>query len=232
MKGDDSDIKRFNVWCASLGKASKAQGKGDERNERNEFEGTLKVRVFRSEDPGLGCGLLATQPIAAGEVVSVPVGCVLTLPAAARSVVGQALLRRLEGQGRVSAQALMYLVMIHGRHEASSAWHEYLRQIPWRHGDPLWWAPGERRQRLAGTQLLHDADRHEAQLRAVHGALFPALSREMPHLFPEETWKTQEEKKEQERARKRARPGALWLRGLLLGALRPGLPVLLAARLA
>ncbi|CAK8988901.1 Actin-histidine N-methyltransferase (Endothelial differentiation inhibitory protein D10) (Protein-L-histidine N-tele-methyltransferase) (SET domain-containing protein 3) [Durusdinium trenchii] len=140
-----------------------------------------------------GFGLETTAALKAGEVaLSIPLDLCLTLAASARSRIGQHLLASdtVRGQ-RISAQALMYVVMIDGWHDPSSKWHAYLRQIPSRHGDPLWWTMPQREERLAGTQLLYEVQRHERQLEAVYASLFPALSQEQPEIFPKErfTWK-------------------------------------------
>eukprot|EP00438_Fugacium_kawagutii_P028669 Skav214047 [mRNA] locus=scaffold2017:330466:335429:+ [translate_table: standard] len=144
-----------------------------------------KVQVSTT---AFGLGLSATKDVEAEEVaVSIPLGLVLTVAQAARSTIGRELLRRKTTSNvRVSAQALMYVVMIHGWHDASSKWHPYLRQMPSKHGDPMCWTAEERQKRLRGTQLLHEVERHEAQLRSVYSSLFPALSQELPEMFPGE----------------------------------------------
>lgn len=138
----------------------------------------------------MGFGLRATAALEANEVAaSIPVHLLLTVAASVRSAVGQLLLRsKTAEKQRVSAQALMYVVMIHGWHDPSSQWHEYLRQIPSIHHDPLWWTPEERERRLKGTQLLYEVHRHEMQLESVYNSLFPELSNELPQDFPPELY--------------------------------------------
>eukprot|EP00435_Cladocopium_sp_Y103_P037154 s2498_g9.t2 len=160
-------VRRFEDWC----------------NEHNCV--MEKVQVAST---AFGFGLRATKDVEPSEVaLAIPLDLVLTIPVAARS--SQALLRsETTREQRVSAQALMYVVMIHGWHDVTSKWHPYLRQIPSKHQDPLCWTQRERQGRLKGTQLLHEVQRHEAQLRSVHESIFPALSQELPEIFPEERY--------------------------------------------
>lgn len=162
-------VRRFEDWC----------------NEHNCV--MEKVQVAST---AFGLGLRATKDVEPNEVaLAIPLDLVLTVPVAARSIAGQALLRsETTREQPVSAQALMYVVMIHGWHDATSKWHPYLRQIPSKHQDPLCWTQRERQARLKGTQLLHEVERHEALLRLVHQSIFPALSQELPEMFPEERY--------------------------------------------
>eukprot|EP00439_Symbiodinium_sp_Y106_P057382 s3182_g8.t1 len=144
-----------------------------------------RVRIEQSSS-GLGLGLRAAEDIKAGEIaLSVPVDALFTVAAAAETEIGQAVLSSAARRNRrVSAQALMYIVMLDGWHNPASKWHSYLRLIPATHNDPLWWTDSERQERLEGTQLFHEASRHMAQLRDVYDSLFPALSQELPNVFP------------------------------------------------
>ena len=138
----------------------------------------------------MGFGLHAIAALEPNEVAaSIPVHLLLTVAASVRSGVGQLLLRsETAKKQRVSAQALMYVMMIHGWHDPSSQWHEYLRQIPSIHHDPLWWTAEDRERRLKGTQLLYEVQRHEMQLESVYNSLFPELSNERPKDFPSELY--------------------------------------------
>ena len=144
-----------------------------------------RVRIEQSSS-GLGLGLRAAEDIKGGEIaLSVPVDALFTVAAAAETEIGQAVLSSAARRNRrVSAQALMYIVMLDGWHNPASKWHSYLRLIPATHNDPLWWTDSERQERLEGTQLFHEASRHMAQLRDVYDSLFPALSQELPNVFP------------------------------------------------
>ena len=162
-------IEAFRTWC------------------REQACDMSRVRVDRTSS---GLGLVAEQDIGAGEVgLSVPLEALLTVSAAAKTDIGQAALNSATTrQGRLSSQALMYLVMVDGWHDPASKWHSYLRLIPTRHHDPLWWTDQERQERLEGTQLFHEAHRHMSQLRDVYDSLFPALSQELPAFFPVERY--------------------------------------------
>lgn len=162
-------VRDFFGWCAALG--------ADVRH--------LDLR----RDAERGLGLYTTRAIQAGDAaVSAPTEVLLTVPRAVRSEVGRAALQSRALQGcPVSAQAVMYLVMIDGRARADSFWHPWLRLLPTAYSDPLWWRPEERAS-LAGTQAAHEAARHEAQLRDVYDGLFPALSEELPETFPRERY--------------------------------------------
>merc|ERR1719330_2050281 len=102
----DGDWERrlagFTAWCSKLG--------GSMSN----------IRLDSSA--GRGLGVFTDTIIAANEVaLAIPLTAVLTVACAVRSDVGQAALgsKVLQGE-RVSAQALMYLVMIDGRERAES----------------------------------------------------------------------------------------------------------------
>lgn len=172
QKGEDEalqgKIDRFCAWCRDIGIDLK------------------KVRIVQTAECGLG--VLAREAIGADEpALAIPWEAVLTVASVVRSPLGQAVLssKAVEG-GKVSAQALMYIAMIDGLARPESRWHAWLDLLPKEHADPLWWSAEERGRLLAGTQLLHDAARHEEQLREVYGGLFPALSQEQPSLFPSE----------------------------------------------
>ncbi|CAE7353072.1 SETD3 [Symbiodinium sp. KB8] len=153
-------------------------------------EQSCEMSRVRIEQTSSGLGLLAAQDIKAGEIgLSVPIDALLTVAAAAKTEIGQTVLSSAAARNRgVSAQALMYIVMLDGWHNPASRWHSYLRLIPATHNDPLWWTDSERQERLAGTQLFHEAARHMAQLRDVYDSLFPALSQQLPSVFPAERY--------------------------------------------
>mmetsp|Transcript_79225 Transcript_79225/g.222269 ORF Transcript_79225/g.222269 Transcript_79225/m.222269 type:complete len:525 (-) Transcript_79225:114-1688(-) len=167
--GDDAALlEKFSAWCVVQG---------------IDLSG---CRLERTPDRGLS--VIATRAIHDGHAaLAVPLAATLTVAAVARSAVGRATLGSSAlGGERVSAQALMYIVMIDGRARPESLWHPWLALLPCAYSDPLWWTAEERRRLLEGTQLAHDAARHEAQLRDVYDGLFPALSRELPEVFPAE----------------------------------------------
>ena len=111
--------------------------------------------------------------------MSIPMATLLTVANAAQSEIGQAVLNSATTRGhRVSAQALMYIVMLDAWHNPSSEWHTYVRLMPATHNDPLWWTEEERQELLQGTQLFHEAQRHMTQLREVYDSIFPELSQE------------------------------------------------------
>ena len=163
----DGGPNNFEAWCRRRGCCME------------------KIKITKTS--ALGFGIETKSAVEADEVaLSIPVDLLLTVAAAARSQVGKSLLKSQTTQGqRVSTQALLYVVMINGLHDPSSPWHEYLRLIPEVHGDPLWWTPESCQEWLQGTQLLHEVQRHLDQLSAVYDSLFPALSEELPLVFPE-----------------------------------------------
>eukprot|EP00929_Paragymnodinium_shiwhaense_P058731 TRINITY_DN29426_c0_g1_i3.p1 TRINITY_DN29426_c0_g1~~TRINITY_DN29426_c0_g1_i3.p1 ORF type:complete len:517 (+),score=134.51 TRINITY_DN29426_c0_g1_i3:166-1716(+) len=141
--------------------------------------------------PGCGLRLLASKPISGEEpAVTVPLSALLTVAAAVRSEIGQALLasKTAAALGKVSARSIVYCVMIDAKASEKSRWHAHCRAFPSEYGDPLWWTKEERETLLAGTQLAYDTVTHESHLRALHTFLFPALSDELPHLFPRERY--------------------------------------------
>lgn len=163
-------IEFFSSWCRGIG------------------IDMARLRICSTVDRGL-C-VIATESIAANEIaLCIPLDAVLTVAGVARSELGQQVLEsKALGGNAVSAQALMYMAMIDGRARSESHWHPYLNLIPAEHSDPLWWSAAERERLLSGTQLLHDAARHEEQLREVYASLFPALSQELPSWFPAERY--------------------------------------------
>lgn len=143
-----------------------------------------KLRLETSS--GRGLGVFTDAAIGADEVaLTIPLEAVLTVSRAVRSDVGQAVLGSQVFHGeRISSQALIYLVMIDGRERAESCWHPWLQLLPATFSDPLWWERCERDRLLAGTQLAFEAARHESILQDVYSGLFPALSDELPGVFP------------------------------------------------
>eukprot|EP00927_Polykrikos_kofoidii_P080108 TRINITY_DN76992_c0_g1_i1.p1 TRINITY_DN76992_c0_g1~~TRINITY_DN76992_c0_g1_i1.p1 ORF type:complete len:505 (+),score=72.50 TRINITY_DN76992_c0_g1_i1:108-1622(+) len=159
-------LELFTAWC------------------RNVPIDLSKIRFEQTADRGLS--VVATVAIAADEpTLSVPIRAVFSVATAVRSKIGQAVLSSQTAGGKpVSARAIMMVAMIDGRARSDSFWHAFFNVMPERYEDPLWWAPETREQLLVGTQLLHDAARHERVLRQTYDEFFPALTLENPELFP------------------------------------------------
>eukprot|EP00667_Euglena_gracilis_P003803 EG_transcript_3815 len=101
-----------------------------------------------------GLGIVAHKPLPAGALLlTVPRPAILTVPAAMATPVGAAVLR-CRG---VPARACLYGLLVRERFgplPAVSRWGPYIRSLPARYGDPLWFSAAELAA-LQGTNIVH-----------------------------------------------------------------------------
>ena len=131
----------------------------------------------------------ATADIPAGTtLLSLPYAKALNELYAAGTPVGKAAASLVATHpDRLSGRNILYLVMIaeaaETDNQSAAPFGPYLRSLPQRFDDPLWWGQSEL-QELAGTNLAAGVDFKRRWLRASWDALFPALYNSHPALFP------------------------------------------------
>eukprot|EP01029_Cantina_marsupialis_P002101 TRINITY_DN1191_c0_g1_i1.p1 TRINITY_DN1191_c0_g1~~TRINITY_DN1191_c0_g1_i1.p1 ORF type:complete len:717 (+),score=170.75 TRINITY_DN1191_c0_g1_i1:39-2189(+) len=137
-------------------------------------------------DSECGKGMIANQRIEADEeFASIPLNLVLTEDVAIASPLGQAI-KKLNLTWDEIGRYTMYVFMIHQKF-CGGFYQTYLKSIPDRYTDPIWWSE-EQRQAIKGSNLYLAVRNRQKHFKKVYKSFFPALFDSHPEIFDKDVF--------------------------------------------